>query len=291
MALRRRSAAIDIVVATLDGWRRHISGRNTTVISFFGFLSIFPLLIVATTILGFVLQDNEDLQQRIINGALDDIPVLGQQLKDDPTSLKGSVWVLIVGLVGALWSATKAFVAVQMAQDDTWEVGVDDRAMMPVQRGRALIGIVIIGASQIAGLGASSIVTAASLPLGGRILLIVATVAINIATIAAMYRYLTSAHPTWRDVWPGAIGAGIAFTLLHQFGTLIVVRISENASETYGNFALVLGLITWLGLLAIASVMGAEFNAALVARRDGSLDAINGRSSTAATETTVTAPT
>lgn len=275
MALRRRNVVIDLGVATLDGWRRHLSGRNTTVISFFGFLSIFPLLLVATTVLGFVLQDNEDLQRRIIDGALADIPVLGQQLADDPSSLSGSVWVLLVGLGTALWSATKAFVAVHMAQDDTWEVGVDDRAMMPVQRGRALLGILIIGASQIGGLVVAGIVSAASLPLGGRILLVVASVAINFATIAAMYRYLTSASPTWRDVWPGAIGAAIVFTLLQQFGTLIVRQISTNASATYGQFALVLGLVTWLGFLAIAAVMGSELNAAIVARRDGSLDAVH----------------
>jgi membrane protein len=271
MAVRRRSAVVDVAVAALDGWRRHISGRNTTVISFFGFLSIFPLLIVATTILGFVLQDNEDLQDRIIDGAFADIPVLGEQLAEDPTSLSGSVWVLIVGLIGALWSATKAFVAVQMAQDDTWEVSVDDRAMMPIQRGRALLGIVFIGAAQIAGLVAAAFVSAADLPLGGVLLLLAATVAINIAVIAAMYRFLTSASPTWRDVWPGAVGAGVAYTLLQQFGTLIVKEISENASDTYGNFALVLGLVTWLGLLAIVSVLGAEVNAALVAHREGSL--------------------
>ncbi len=265
--LRERHAAVDVIVATLDGWRRHLSGRNASVISFFGFLSIFPLLIVATTILGFVLEGNEDLQQRIIDGALSNIPVLGQQLANDPTSLTGSVWVLIAGLVGALWSATKAFVAVQQAQDDTWEVPIDDRAGMPIQRARALLGIVIIGGAQIAGVAAATFVAAADLPLGGILVLFAATLAINIGTIAGMYRHLTSVRPAWRDVWPGAIGAGIAYTLIQHFGTNIVSRITENASATYGNFAVVLGLVTWLGLLAISAVMGSELNAALVARR------------------------
>lgn len=267
VALRERSAAVDVVVATLDGWRRHLSGRNASVISFFGFLSIFPLLLVATTILAFVLDGNEDLQQRIIDGALSHIPVLGAELAADPTALRGNVWVLIVGLVGALWSATKAFVAVHQAQDDTWEIPVDDRAMMPVQRARALLGIVFIGAAQVAGVAAAAFVDAANLPLGGRLLLLAATLAINVATIAAMYRFLTSAQPSWRDVWPGAVGAGIAYTFVQHFGTYLVTRITENASATYGNFAVVLGLVTWLGLLAISAVMGCEFNVALLGRR------------------------
>ncbi len=72
MQLRERHVAIDVLVDTLDGWRRHISGRNASVLAFFGFLSIFPLMLAATTILGFVLENNPDLQQEIIDGALAD---------------------------------------------------------------------------------------------------------------------------------------------------------------------------------------------------------------------------
>jgi hypothetical protein len=80
--LREQSAAVDVFVGTLDGWRRHLSGRNASVLSLFGFLTIFPLLLVATTILGFVLEDNEELQQKLIDGALANVPILGEQLAD-----------------------------------------------------------------------------------------------------------------------------------------------------------------------------------------------------------------
>ena len=169
MALRGRHIAIDVGVDTLDGWRRHISGRNASVVAFFGFLSIFPLMLAATTILGFVLRDNEDLQQKIIEGALEDIPVIGQELANDPTAIDGSIWVLLIGLGGALWSATKAFAMIHIAQDDVWEVDVDVRAPMPVQRGRALLGLLIMGGAQIATLAMTTFVSAVDLPLGGRI--------------------------------------------------------------------------------------------------------------------------
>ena len=68
-------------------------------------------------------------------------------------------------------------------------------------------------------------------------------------------------------MWPGALAAGIAFSLLQYFGTGIVKRITDNAGDTYGQFALVLGLVTWLGFLAISALMSAELNAALVRRR------------------------
>ena len=272
MQLRERHVAIDVLVDTLDGWRRHISGRNASVLAFFGFLSIFPLMLAATTILGFVLENNPDLQQEIIDGALADIPVLGEQLAADPTSLSDNWWALIIGLGGALWSSTKAFVGLQGGLDDIWEIHVDHRDAMPKQRGKALLGLLFIGAAQVGTIALNTLVNAAGLPAFGRIALLMVSVVVNIIVIAAMYRFLTAAEPTWSDVWPGAVAAGITFSVLQYFGTAIVDRIQESASSTYGNFALVLGLVTWLSFLAIASLMSAEFNAALVRHREGSLD-------------------
>ncbi|HUS43441.1 MAG TPA: YihY/virulence factor BrkB family protein [Ilumatobacteraceae bacterium] len=274
MQLRERHATIDVFVDTLDGWRRHLSGRNASVLAFFGFLSIFPLMLAATTILGFVLEGNDDLQQRIIDGALADIPVLGQQLEADPSSLGGNWWALIIGLGAALWSATKAFVALQGAQDDVWEVAVDHRDAMPHQRAKALLGLVFIGAAQVGSVAITSVVNAAGLPEAGRIGLLAATAAINIGVLAAMFRYLTAAGPTWRDVWPGAVIAGLLYSVLQYFGTGIVRQITNNAGDTYGQFALVLGLVTWLSLLSISALMSTEFNAALVRHRDGGLDRV-----------------
>jgi uncharacterized BrkB/YihY/UPF0761 family membrane protein len=72
-------------------------------------------------------------------------------------------------------------------------------------------------------------------------------------------------------VIPGALVAGVISMILQHFGTAIVRKITTDAPETYGNFALVLGLITWIGLVAITVLMAAEMNAALIWRRDGSL--------------------
>ncbi len=269
--LRSRSAPVDIAVETLDGWRRHLSGRNASLLSFWFFLSIFPLLLVATTVLGFILQDNQALQEDIIEGALSDIPVLGAQLQSDPASLNGNIWVLIFGLLGALWSATKAFVGLQGALDDTWEISVDDRPAMPAQRGKAVLGIVIIGGAQVGSMALAAIVRAASLPAVGDLALFASTIVVNICALLLTYRFLTTASPEWSAILPGAIAGGIAFTIIQHFGTLIVTTITDNASDTYGQFALVLGLVTWLGLLAITMLMCNEMNAAIARHRNGGL--------------------
>ena len=80
MAVRRRFAIVDVAVETLDGFRRHQTGRNAAVLAYWGFLSVFPLLLAATTILGFVLEDNEDLRDDIIDSALSPDP--GRRVDD-----------------------------------------------------------------------------------------------------------------------------------------------------------------------------------------------------------------
>ncbi len=267
MKFRVRYRVVDVVVETLDGWRRHQSSKDAWLLAFFTFLSIFPLLLAAVTILGIVLQDNDDLRQRILNGAMAEIPVLGDDLQS-PDAISGGLWSVVLGLGGALWSSGKAFVGLQTALDDTWELPLDGRASMPAQRGRALLGVAIIGASQVGSIVIASIISEANLPVVSNIALVGATVVINIAVIAAMYRFLTSYETTWSDVWPGAIAAGIVFTLLQHFGTRLVQRFAGVEDPAGGDqarqtIALIIGLITWLSFIGIAVMMCAELNAAL----------------------------
>lgn len=267
MKFRERYRAVDVFAEMMDGWRRHLSGRNASLLAFFTFLSIAPLTLAAVTILGYVLENNPDLRERIVNGAAGEIPAIGDDLKT-AGAIKGSLLGLAVGLGGALWSSTKAFVGLQSALDDTWEVGVDDRAGMPAQRGKALLGIAIIGASQIGSLVVASIISELDLPAIGSIAFIAATVAINVLVIAAMYRFLTSYTPTWSDVWPGAIIAGVIFTILQQFGPRLVKQFADGP-QAFAVINTVIGLITWLSLIGITVIMCAELNAGLERLGDG----------------------
>ena len=127
MQARRRSVPVDVVVETLDGFRRHLTGRNAAVLAYYGFLTLFPLLMAATTILGFVLDGDPELQADIVDSALSRIPVIGADLEPGST-IGGNWWALVIGLGVALWGSLKAFVALQSALDDVWQVGIDDRA-------------------------------------------------------------------------------------------------------------------------------------------------------------------
>ncbi len=263
---RERSAFVDLVVEVLDGWRRHLTGRNAAVITYYGFLSIFPLFLVATTVLGIVLRNNESLRDRILDTAVSQIPVIGPEIERNAGQLSGGPPQLVIGLGIALWASTKAFVAVQHGFDDAWEVHIDDRDGMPAKRGKALLGVILIGGSLIATVALSSIASLADLSILNRVLLLVGTLAINITVLAIIYRLLTTARPSWTEVRPGAVLAGIAFTALQVLGTWIVELFLRDSGDTSAVFATVFALFAWLNLHATSSLVGAELNVALIRR-------------------------
>jgi membrane protein len=267
VAARDRSVVVDVGVEVVDGWQRHLTGRNAAVLTYYGFLSVFPLFLVATTALGLVLEDNPDLQDDILDTAISQLPVIGTTIVDNAGRLDGNVWALVVGLLVALWAATRAFVGVQTAFDDAWEVHADRRDNFAVKRLKALGGIAIIGGAQIGATALSTIASLGDVRLLGRLVLLVGTIALNAVVLAAMYRFLSARAVTWSMVWPGAVLGGIGFTGLQVAGATIVDRYLRGAEDISGVFGTVFALLGWMSLHARLSLVGIELDAALDRRR------------------------
>lgn len=264
-AWRARSRPVDVAVQSAEGFRRHRTGRNAALIAHFGFLSVFPLLLVFTTVLGFVLHSQTALRDRIIGSAVEQLPFVGQQMAEDPSKLHGNAVVLILGLLASLWAGMKAFVAVHTSLDDVAEIPLDERSNLFMTRLRALLGMLYVGGAQIGAAILASIAGVTGVAVIGKVLLLIGTAAINATVLALSYRWLRTGKPEWRSLLPGAIVGGIIFAVLQLVGVAIVGRQIAHASPVYGTFASVIGLLYWLSLHAIVALGGAELNAALTA--------------------------
>ncbi len=266
VAIRRRTPVANAAVTAMNRYSRHRTGRNAALVSHYAFLSVFPLLLVFTTVLGFVLEGNQTLQEQIIDSVLSHIPIIGPELAKNPESLTGSVPVLIAGLITALWASLKAFNVLQTALDDIGDVPLDERPNVIVVRGRSLLGILIVGGGQV-----TAAVLAGFLGVSGvgsiqRALLFTGSVVMNTTVLALTYHFLCTRRPTWRRVAPGAIVGGVLFSGLQVVGTTVVARAITRASPIYGTFATVIGLITWLGLHSMILLLCAELNGVLPLR-------------------------
>ncbi len=264
---RRRWPAVNTMVHAMDRFRVHRTGRNSALVAHYGFLSVFPLMLVFTTVLGFVLQNNRTLREEIIDSAISRIPIIGPQVAADPTTLQGSLLVLVLGLLAALWAGLKAFNVLQLALDDIAEVPWASRPSLVRVRVQSLWGILIIGGSQVGAAVLTSFAGISDVATINRILLAASAVALNAAVLAATYHFLCSRRPEWRSVLPGAVAGGIAFSLLQILGTTLVARAIVRATPVYGTFASVIGLITWLSLHSMIALIGAELNGVLPIKR------------------------
>ncbi len=265
LAWRERHATGDFALEVIDGWRRHQLNRSAAVLAHYGFLSIFPLLMVATAVLGLLLRNDENLRTRILDSAVAEIPVIGTQITQQAGSLSGGWWTIAIGFTVALWAATKAFAAVQYAYADIWEVPVDQRPNLAIIRLKALLGITIVGS----GVAISGFVSSFALAGLGHLLIVFMVFITYTATLLSMMRLMSSTTVTTAMALPGALFSGAALTALQLVGTWVVKRYLASASDVAGAFATVFALIAWLHLQAYATLIGVEISSALHRTRHG----------------------
>lgn len=236
-------------------------------ITYYAFVSLFPLLLLASTILGFTLAGNPELQHRILDSALAQFPVVGQQL-EHPERIGGGAAGLVVGIIGALYGGLGVAQALQHAMNTAWNVPRNNRPNPFHARGRS---IVLLGIGGVAALGTTALSTLGASNAGAfgpalRILIIAASVLINAAVFVFVFRVATTRKLTTKDVAPGAIAAAIIWQILQAFGVIFVSHVVRHASATNGVFAIVLGLLAFLYLTATAVVLCVEINVVRIDR-------------------------
>jgi len=238
------------------------AGSLAATIAYYGFFSVFPLLMVLASIAGLVLRDRPDLQARLLDSAVAQFPVVGTEIRLNVGAIDGSGLALAVGLALALWAGLGAVRAAQVAMDTVWDVPRRSRRRAPASISMALVMLVALGAFILAGAALAGVASASNGALS-TVLGLLAAAALDVAVFAVAYRVLTAARVAWRDVAPGALLAGIGWTALIASGGWIVGNRIASSSDTYGSFALVIGLLAWIYLGAQLVLVGAELNAVL----------------------------
>jgi YihY family inner membrane protein len=236
------------------------AGNLAALIAYYGFFSLFPLLLAFVTILGFALEGDPQLRERIVDSTLAQFPVIGADIKENIGTLQGSGLVLAIGLIGAIWSGLAVVRSSQMAMDDVWDVPRVERKGFVPSVLRAMLTLVVFGLTMLLSSLLASLGAASGLAPALRALVLVASVFVNFLLFATAFHTLTVADVSWRDVVPGAIGAALAWALLQFLGTFLVDRTLRNAGDVYGFFAIVIGLLSWIYLAAQITLLAAEVN-------------------------------
>lgn len=227
-------------------------------IAYYGFFSLFPLLLVFVTILGFVFQNNPSAQKDILDSALKEFPVIGDQLKAG--TFKGSGPALVIGIIGTILAGLAVTLAAQKAFDRIYAIPYRRRANWAKQRLRGLGILAIVGVLQVVSTGVAGLVSGGLGGVGTAIAGISASLALNVVLFFAAFRLLTDRSVPTRELWPGILVASVVWEILQAVGGIYLSHVVKGASATYGTFATVIGLLTWLFLGARILVYAAEVN-------------------------------
>jgi membrane protein len=253
---RRRMLAF--LVAVLKKFSDDRAASLAALIAYYGYFSLFPLLLVFVTVLGFVLEGDPQAQQQILSSTLAKLPVIGPQLQVH--SLQGSAIALVVGVVGSLLAGIAVTEETQNAFSQVWAVPKKMRPNYLYRRLRGLGMLAVLGVLNIISAIATEL---ASTEGGGTVTIVLelaASLAVNLALFYAAFRLLTPDDIETRDLLIGIVVSAVVWTILLAVGSYLVTRVLTRQSNTYGVFALVIGLLSWLYLAAQTTLYAAEIN-------------------------------
>jgi YihY family inner membrane protein len=246
-------------------YREDHGGYLAAMVTYYAFLSLFPLLMVATTVLGFVLRGHPGLQHDVGRSVLGSFPIVGHDVRVH--ALRGSGVALAVGLALAAWAGTRGFIAAESVMNQVWGIPERRRPRFVAAHARGFLLALVFGAAAVAtsALNAFGTVGAGQGP-PWRIGSLAASVAGNVALLLVVFRLLTADQVSWRQLRRGAVLAGLGWALLQAGGSLYVHHVVAAASNTYGTFATVIGLLSFIYLSVLIALIAAETNV-VAARR------------------------
>jgi membrane protein len=261
---QQRSPRLAFVAAVIKKFSDDQGGQLAALIAYYGFVALFPLLLVTVTVLGFVLQGDPALRGRILDGTLGQFPLISDQLKLH--SLTGSGAGLAVGLTGSLLAGLGLTGAAQNAFDRIWSVPFKHRRDFLQTRLRGLGTIVALGVLWTVSTVAAGFVGSSSHGAAAVVIGIVLAFAVNLALFMTAFKLLTTAEVSWRELLPGVVLAAVFWQLLQHVGGFYVEHELKRTGPLYGIFAVVLGLLAWLYLGAQLTIVAAEVNVVRVRR-------------------------
>jgi membrane protein len=235
-------------------------------ISYFAFLSLFPLMLALMAVFGLFLP-SETVQRQIIDFFAQYLPGSVSVLQDNiPDIIRFRSILGIAGIIGLFWSGTGVFSAVSRGINRAWDIKYEHPFY--IRKPRELGLILGTGVLFLLSLGVSAVlsfITDLDLPVP-EVLANIGTVllafAFSFVIFALLYKVAPLSWVSWRYVWPGALLAALLFEVAKTL-FLFYLNHFNNYNNIYGPLASVIVLLVWIYYSAFILLLGAEFAALL----------------------------
>ncbi|OJF11409.1 YhjD/YihY/BrkB family envelope integrity protein [Couchioplanes caeruleus] len=263
--LQQRRAVLGFPYAVIRKYADDGGGREAALITYYGFLSIFPALLLAETVLTRALPRHPEVGHRLFVAMVP--PSLRSTVADVASVAPASPVAVAAGLIGLLLSGTGVVLTAARTLNHLAAVPYRSRTGWVSRPLRAVAALVLIlgGAVTVGGL---VVVVAAypGVPWLSRVVAVLGEWAIVCAVLTLVARLLLLRPAPVRALWPAAVAGAAAVTITLELGAVVLPRLVRRAGPVYGGFATVAGMFTMLYVLSVALVLAAEIAAVREAR-------------------------
>ena len=267
---QRRHRVLGFPLAVLYKFFDDQGNYLAATLTYYSFVAIFPLLLIATSVFGFVLQGNEELKNEVLSSTLGQFPIVGTEI-GKPAGLQGSASAVVVGTLAALYGVLGLGQAAQNAVNVAFAVPRNSRLNPLVSRISSLglftlAGLTVLVVTVVTSLGSHLDVFGPNVDLGLGWLFTGLAVAVNAIVLSEMMRLAVGRTQSFLSMLPGGLTVALLWQLLQWGGGAYVRHVINKAGDMNGIFALVLGLIALLYIAALMAVFGVEVNVVLARR-------------------------
>lgn len=159
---QQRHRAVAFPYAVIKKFGDDSGGYQAALLTYYGFLSLFPMLLVLVTVLQLWFKNDPLLRERVVTSVNSYFPLLGEQLQASVHTMHGAGAGLVIGLLIAIYGARGAADALQYMFNNVWQVPRSRRPGFP----KNIMQSLVIMASVVVGFAATVAVSSFSASLG-----------------------------------------------------------------------------------------------------------------------------
>jgi uncharacterized BrkB/YihY/UPF0761 family membrane protein len=261
--LQRNHRVLAFPFAVFKRYGEDNGGWVGALISYYGFFSLFPLLVIFVTIATWVLGSRPDLLQRILEALWSKVPFtagLESNVEQQVSELGANGWAALISLGVALWGALGVARVLQDSVNTVWGVARFRRPGFLPKILRSLAVVSLLGVGLIASGVAAGLTVTVQFPVAGLVLTAVVNVALGVAVTLAVYRLSIAQPVSLGQLLPGALVMAIGAYGLTLVASVYVKHVVARSSGAFGPFATTIGLLAYVSLTVQVFIYATEVN-------------------------------
>ncbi|WUI00505.1 YihY/virulence factor BrkB family protein [Spirillospora sp. NBC_00431] len=258
---RGRRPWLDHQARAFERYRERRGDRLAAALTCYGFLSFFPLLALAYSLLGYLVGVSAEARDYFVRAVYSQLPGLADQLQVEEIA-RSKTTVGIIGLVALLVTGQGWVQVLRESLRAMWGNEPGGGGNYAVKRLWDMAVLAFLGVILICGMAVSTVTTSATHTVLGwfgledvtgagtglRLLSLACATAFNTVIFLVLFTRLSGTRAPWRRIIRGALFGAVGFELLKQIASLLLARTTEN--PVYGAFAVLVGLMVWINVVS-----------------------------------------